>query len=283
MSRPRRRRVVARRRTVGFTLTEVLVALVGAGLLGGVLMALVVSQSRFHLRNEDAVQAAQTTRALFDGMGAEIRGAAPDDLLSATPDTVSIRLPVLRAVVCDSVGPGTADIFVYDSVPATNLRSPWRGTALSEPYGAAFRYEDGFTIASAMSAVAESLCRAAGADRAGLALPRWFRRTSGWAGRFGATPRRGALARIYGRLTYSIRSASTEPGAVAVRRNGQEFATPLAPGAAFEYEMDDGSTRARVVPADLAQVREVRLVAEAIGRNRLGDVRRIVYEMPFRN
>ena len=267
----------------GFTLAEMLIALVGAGLLGGVLVGLIVSQSRFHLRNEDGLQAAQTTRALLDGMGAEVRGAGPGDLLIAAPETVSVRLTVLRAIVCDSVGPGTADVFVYDSVPATNLRSPWRGTAWTAPYSAASRYADGFTPASAISAAAEASCRAAGADRAGLAPGRWFRRTSGWTGRFAATPGRGSLARSYGRLTWSIRPSGVQPGALSVRRNGQEFVTPLGPGAAFEYEMDDGSIRARVGPADLARVREVRLVAAPVGRNRLVAARTLVHRMPFRN
>lgn len=282
MSRPGGRRPDVPR-PAGFTLPELLVALTVASILGALLLALLWSQSRFHLRNEDGLQAAQTARALFDGMGAEIRGVGPGDLMLAAPDTVSIRVAVLRAVVCDSVGPGAADLFVYDSVPATNLRSPWRGTAYSEPYSGIFRYGDGFTPAAVVSAPAEVSCRAAGADRAGLADPRSFRRTSGWTGPFGATPRRGSLASIYGRVTWAIRASSTPPGTVSVRRNGQEFATRLAPGAGFEYAMADGTIRANVGAADLARVRAVRLLATALGRNGLADGRRIVYAMPFRN
>ena len=270
-------------RPAGFTLPELLVALAVASILGAVLLALLWTQSRFHLRNEDGLQAAQTARALFDGMGAEIRGAGPGDLMLATPDTVSIRVAVLRGVVCDSVGPGAADVFVYDSVPATNLRSPWRGTAYAEPYAGVLRYGDGFTPTTAISGPAEASCRSAGADRARLAAARWFRRTTGWAGHFGATPRRGSLASIYGRVTWAIRPSSAPPGTASVRRNGQEFATPLGPNAAFEYGMDDGTVRAQVAAADLARVRDVRLVATTLGRNALADGRRIVYAMPFRN
>ncbi|WP_419163187.1 hypothetical protein [Candidatus Palauibacter sp.] len=267
----------------GFTLAEMLVALAGASLLGAALIGLLASQSRFHLRNEDGIQAAQTTRALLDGMGAEIRGAGSADLLQATPDTVSLRFDVLRTIVCDTVGGGGADLFVYDSVSATNLRSRWRGTAVSGPYAVPWIYADGFTPVSGVSADAEATCRAAGADRANQASARQFRRASGWGGRFGATPPRGALARVYGRLTYSIRASSSEPGTLSIRRNGQEFALPLGPGASFEYGMSDGTTQARVASGDLSRVAEVRLVATAIGRNRLGAGRRISHPMPLRN
>ena len=279
----RRHRAHNAPRQGGFTLAEMLVALVGASLLGGVLIALLWSQSRFHLRNEDGLQAAQTMRALFDGMGAEIRAAGPGDLVRATPDTVSVRLPVLRAVVCDSVGPGRADIFVYDSVRATNLRSSWRGTAWLRPYGAGTRYADGFTPTSVRSAAARAACRAAGADRAGAATAKWFRRASGWGSGFGATPGRGSLAWIYGRVTYAIRASTTQSGTASLRRNGQEFAASLTSAAAFAYVLDDGTVQARVAASDLARVREVRLVATVRGRNRVEDLREITYAMSFRN
>lgn len=273
----------------GFTLAEMLVALTGASLLAGTLLALIWSQSRFHLRNEDVLQATQTSRALRDGMGAEIRGAGPGDLIRAVPDTVSIRLAILKGVVCDSLGSGGADVFVYDSVRATNLRSSWRGTAWAPPYAAGspdttgFRYADGFKPTSATSAAAATSCRAAGADSANQVAAKWFRRTGGWSGAFPATPGRGSIMTVYGRVTYAIRSSTSHSGTVSIRRNGQEFATLLAPSAAFEYVLDDGTIQSRVAASDLGQVREVRLGATAMGRHRLGAQRPFVYAMPFRN
>lgn len=267
----------------GFTLAEMLVALTGASLLAGTLLALIWSQSRFHLRNEDVLQAAQTSRALRDGMGAEIRGAGPGDLIRAAPDTVSIRLAILKGVVCDSLGSGRADVFVYDSVRATNLRSSWRGTAWAPPYAAGFRYADGFKPTSAASASAATSCRAAGADSANQVAAKWFRRTGGWSGAFPATPGPGSIMTVYGRVTYAIRSSTSHSGTVSIRRNGQEFATLLAPSAAFEYVLADGTVRSQVADSVLARVREVRLQATAMGRNRLGAQRPFVYAMPFRN
>lgn len=266
----------------GFTLAEMLVALAGAGLLIGLLVGLLASQSRFHLRNEDAIQASQIARALSEGMGAEIRGAGPGDLLRATPDTVSVRVDVLKAVVCDTVSGGSIDLFAYDST-AANLQSGWRGTALSGPYSAAWVYADGFTPASSVSTAAETACRAAGADRANRLSTRWFRRTSGWSGGFAAMPAPGSLARVYGRLTYAIHSSDAESGTVSIRRNGQEFVSPLESGAAFEYRLSSGAIQARVAPGDLSRVREVRLTGTGVGRNGRAAGRRIVYAMSLRN
>ncbi|MXW56080.1 MAG: hypothetical protein F4Z59_05185, partial [Gemmatimonadales bacterium] len=221
------------RRQGGFTLAEMLVALTGAGLLIGLLIGLLGSQSAFHLRNEDTIRASQIARALSDGLGAEIRAAGPADLLLATPDTVSIRVDVLRAVVCGT-GRGSIDLFVYDSI-AANPQSGWRGTASSGPYSATWVYADGFTPVFGVSAAAEAACRAAGADRANRMPTRWFRRTSGWSGGLAPMPVPGSLARIYGRLTYAIHRSDSEPGTASIRRNGQVFASPLESGSAFEY------------------------------------------------
>lgn len=282
MSVPRRLAPAGDCRQAGFTLAEMLVALAGAGLLIGLAIGLLASQSRFHLRNEDAIQASQIARALSDGMGVEIRGAGPGDLLLATPDTVSLRVDVLKAVVCGTAGGGSIDLFAYDST-AANLQSGWRGTALSGPYSAAWIYADGFTPASSVSTAAETACRAAGADRANRVSTRWFRRTSGWNGGFATLPAPGSLARVYGRLTYAVHPSDSVPGRMSIRRNGQEFVSPLESGAAFEYRLSSGAIQARVASGDLSRVREVRLIGAAVGRNGRAAGRRVVYAMSLRN
>ena len=267
----------------GFTLAEMLVSLAGASLLGGLLLAIVASQSRFHLHNEDAVMASRTIRALADGMAAEIRSAGPSDLLLATPDTVSLRFDVSRTVVCDTVGGATADLFAYDSVAATNLRTSWRGTAVLEPYAAEWLYADDFLPLSGVSSVAASACRAAGADPSSRHPGHAFRRTSGWDGPFGSPPSPGSLVRVYGSLTFAIRPSSSEPGTVSVRRDGQEFATHLEPGTRFEYRLANGMIQDRVAGADLPNVREVRVIGTALGRNGRGRGRTMAYAIRLHN
>lgn len=283
MSTPRHTGPAQDARRGGFTLVEMLVALAAASLVGGVLIGILASQSRFHLRHEDAVHASQAARALADGMGAEIRGASPADLLIAAPDTLSLRVDVLRAVVCDTVGGNAADLFAFDSVAATNLSSSWRGTAVSGPYAAEWVYADGFAPGSVVSAAAEAACRATGADPANQVPARWFRRASGWRGGFAAAPEPGSLARVYGRLTYAIRPSTSDPGAISIRRNGQELVARLEAGATFEYGLADGTVRRSVAAGELSRVRRVRFIGTALGRNGRGAGRQVVYVMPLRN
>ncbi len=267
----------------GFTLVEVLVALVGASLLSGALMALLMRQSRFQIRVDETVHAEQTVRVLADGMAAELRGASSQDILRADPDGFGIRFDVARAVVCDTVAGGGADLFAYDTVPAPNVPPRFRGTAVSGPYDGPFTYADGFVPGSSPSAAAEGICRARGADSRGMAPSAAFRRTTGWTAAFGSLPVRGSVVRTYGALTYTLAPSGSQSGAVSVRRNGQEYATPLAAGAGFEYVMADGTIRSQVGSGNFLNVREVRLVATAMGRTPGVATRSVVYEMPLRN
>jgi len=268
----------------GFTVVEVLVAIAIAGLLSGVLVSTLSNQSRLQSEQDDVQLIEQTTRAIADGLVAEIRAAGPGDIIQAEPDRFVVRTDIARAVVCETLPGGEVDLFVYDSVPAANVPRAFRGTAFSGPYDGSFTYADGFLpTTSPSSSAAAATCRANGSDTAGVAGSSAFLRTSGWAAGFASPPVRGSVVRTYGSLTYELSPATSQPGSIAIRRNLQEFATPLAPGAVFEYVLANGTTVSRVGPGNFASVREVRLIATAIGRTPAVAGRSLVYEVPLRN
>lgn len=281
MTIPTRRH--ARAGVQGFTLVEVLITIVVAGVLGGALMTLVIGQQRFYAKSDNALLAQQNIRAAVDLMAAELRMASPDDIIQASSDSVVVRFDILRAVICDTLGGGQADIFVYDSVGNTNLPSAFRGTAYSGPYDSAFVYADAFTSTSSTSAPAKATCQANGADPNGTAANSDFRRTSGWAAQYGVTPLRGSLIRWYGALTYRFGSSTTISGADAIWRNGQELVTPFETGAAFQYVMANGSIQNSVNSATLANIREIRLVMTATGDGPFNVRRPVTYDIPLRN
>lgn len=271
-------------RARGFTLIEMLITLVAAGVIGGAVTGLFRAQHGFYGKTDGTLAAMQNLRASLDLMSAEIRMAGPADLLLAGPASVALRFDLTRGVVCDTLAGGEAELFVYDSVASANVPAAFRGTAYAGPYDGAYVYADGFTPVSSVSTGARASCRGAGADPSATAAASSFRRTSGWTAAYGVTPRPGSLVRSYGRLEYSF-GRSTSAGGDALRRNGQELATPFEAGARFEYLMDDGTVQASVVRASLANVRAVRVVAVAVGDagNPYGVRRAIAYEIPLRN
>lgn len=268
---------------VGFTIVELMVTLTVAGVLGMAILALVLGQNRFYGHSDDVIYAQQSLRAAMDLMASELRMAGPGDVLAATPDSVSMRFDLVRAVVCDSTAADETTLFVYDSVSNANLPAGFRGTAYSDPYDSAFVYGDGWTGTSTVgSAGAKTDCTDRGAPSDGESWA--YRRVTGWPGEFGDVPNRGSLVRVYGRLTYRLGASGFSPG-MAVWRNSQELVSPFEEGGRFRYVLDDGSVQTTVSAADLDRIRAIRIEVTAVGdgTNRF-DVRRpIDYEVPLRN
>lgn len=261
MTGPRRSRGAGR----GFTLVELLAGLTLAGLVAAAVVGVLLGQHDFYGEVGDRAHARQGSRAAADLIAGELRLASSSDLLAAEPDSVSLRLDVLRAVVCGPAvsAPGRVAVYVFDTVVNPNVPAAFRGWAYAEP-GGPWRHVDGAPLAVATGA-GRSECVGRGAP-AGEAS--WkYRTVGGWrlAGSFGAAPGRGALVARYGRLTYSVEASGSYPRGEAVYRNSQELAAPFAEGGRFRYLLADGTVASRVPSADLAGVRAVRLEATALG------------------
>lgn len=254
-------------RSAGFTLVELLVAVVAAGLLGTAVTALLVRQSRFYERNEARTRVRQGLRAAGDLLAAELRGTGPGDVIAAAPGSVSVRFDLLRAVVCDArPADGSTAVYVYDSVGGANLEPGFRGYALSDPGGSGWRVRDGASLATSAGS-ARTACVSRGAPDRPEA---WrYRRVAGWrtAGGFDSLPAPGALLTRYGRLTYRLAPSGFDDG-LGLWRNRQELISPFRGGSAFAYVLDDGTVRSGVGPADLGRVRGLRLRLEPAGGER---------------
>jgi len=245
----------------GFSLHELLVAVTVATVIGGALISLIRSQSRYYGRQEDTVVAQQNIRAVYDLMGAEVRSASGADFLVAGPDSFAVRSDVSRAVVCDSTGPDEAVVFVYDSVAAANLPPGFRGVAISPPVDSTWAFADGAALAVLDTGSGpRAICAGAGAPAA--APDNRYRRLAGFGTAFPAgAPPRGTLLRFYGRLTFSF---TIGRGLSSLRRNSQELATPFG-GAAFSYRLSDGSVDSAPATGRLSDVVEVLVSGTTFG------------------
>ncbi len=265
-------------RSAGFTLVEVLITIVVAGVLGAALMGLVLGQQRFYGHSDDTIIAQQNLRAAMDLMATELRMASPTDVMVARSDSVAVRFDILRGVVCDTSA-AQATVFVYDSVASANLPAGFRGTAYSGAYDSTFVYADGFTPTSSGSGAAKTTCTGNGAP-AGYPNSS-YRTASGWPG---VVPARGSLLRWYGALAYSF-GPSNSNNWDALWRNGVELVTPFEVGAVFRYVMANGSVQNNVAGGQLQNIRQIRVMAAATGDgvNRFGVRRPLTYDIPLRN
>ncbi len=249
----------------GVTLVELLTGLALAGLVAAAVVGVLLDQHDFYARSSDRAHARQGVRAAADLISSELRLASSADLLAAEPDSVSLRLDVLRAVVCGAATgtPDRVSAFVFDTVTNPNVPPGFRGWAYADP-GGPWRHVDGAPLTISVGDGRIRCAEGGAPDRA----PGWrYRAVGGWNldGSFASVPARGAVLTRYGRLTYSIETSGSYSGGRAIHRNSQELAAPFAGGARFRYVLSDGTVVARVASADLRRVRAVRLSATALG------------------
>ena len=77
----------------GFSLPELLVAMVIAGIIGVALARLIINQSRFVSSQDNLMRARSGARAAFNVLMDELRATTPGGLLDATRDSVTLRVP----------------------------------------------------------------------------------------------------------------------------------------------------------------------------------------------
>jgi prepilin-type N-terminal cleavage/methylation domain-containing protein len=112
----------------GFSLAELMVALVIAGVIGIALTRLLINQSRFVAAQDGYMRARAGARAGLNVMLAELRGVTWGGLTAATADSVTVRVPFAFGVTCTQPSGGYQAIalFPYDSAAyATATLSGW--------------------------------------------------------------------------------------------------------------------------------------------------------------
>lgn len=272
---------VGRGGTAGFSLVELLVATVLAAIIGGAVLSLILRQNQFYAQHGEYVYAEQTVRATGELVAAELRMAAPADLLAATADSVAIRYDTYQAVVCEEAsGVDEATLFVFDSVTNANLQGTL-GYAVSAPADSAHTYDDGWSPTVDITGTAKTTCTDRGAPDV---ADGWrYRTLAGWSSSsLGGVPARGSYVRKYGELSYHFDPSSFASG-TALWRNNQELVSPFQSGAAFSYVMAGGDTLS--APATLEDVRGIRITATAFGEDdaRVDATRELDFTIWLRN
>jgi prepilin-type N-terminal cleavage/methylation domain-containing protein len=245
----------------GFSLAELLVAMVVMGLLGVALVTIMVNDSRF-VSNQDAMlEARGTGRAVMQSMIAELHMVGDKGLVAAAKDSVRIRLPYSFGMACRTAG-GTT---VATMMPGDSLMY-----ATAVPEGLAWRdpSSGSFTDPSLITGIS-----VAASTNTAACTPDSIRQVPGSrliaiSGIPGVNlPPSGSLLYLYQTVTYKFATSSDVPGRRGLWRKAgagayEELAAPFDSTAIFAFLMGPFmtvDTRASVGAAALDSVRGLQL------------------------
>jgi prepilin-type N-terminal cleavage/methylation domain-containing protein len=277
---PTRRTWRARR---GFTLVELMVAIVMLGVVVGALLAVVVEQQRFYDGASEVMEVRDNLRRIGDLLPAELRGVAPrdGDIYAMTDAMIDFRAPSGSSIICE-INNGRTVI----AVPPVSLSSDagltsWTARPLMSD--SLFIFDPRDTLVDTMIANRINAAPSSGS----CPTTTGFTSTSAEASAavafvlsdtLSATIPIGAPIRFYRRTRYSLYQASDGqwylgyrdfvPARTPAWTEIQPVAGPLMPYAAsgatglrFTYRDSLGTALTSIT--DAARVRSIEIVARA--------------------
>jgi prepilin-type N-terminal cleavage/methylation domain-containing protein len=261
----------------GFTLIEMLVALIISGIVVGTIFQLLVGQGRFVERQSAREEVQQNTRAALELISSELRTLpAGDGLILATSDSLTMRVVRIWGVVCAAGGGSSLDV-VFPSIPGVSF-APNLGTGVVVRLGSEWSGSVRLTAAGNASASCNGEALGTGVERRTLSLSGTPQSSDGTL-----LPAVGDLVYIHDQVTYRSGTSAAVPGLWIQRRIGegagssnQPFAGPiLESGLRFEY-FTAGSSVPLATPVSAAvrpDVARIAVVVESVSRNFQGEAR----------
>lgn len=282
----------ALRAPTGFTLVEMLIALVITGIMAGAVISLLMGQNQFYGSTDDAVFAEQNLRATSDLLSSELRSIyaaeGPDsDVVTAQSDELTFRVDRKRGVVCGE-NSGDVYVFLFSEASAPNVKSSGQGHAIREAFASStWSYDSWDPMSTTMDratgtgSTIVSTCEGNGGPTATSQNYDQFVAFRDWAV---TLPENGSILRIYGEVSYTFGPSDFGSG-TAIFRNGQELAAPFESDAGFSYVMTGGGVQSSVGSSAWDDIDRVRISATAVGEgpNRYDVTRDLQFDIPLKN
>jgi len=242
----------------GFSLAELMVALVIAGIVGAALTRLMINQSRCVATQDGLMRARSGARAGFNVIVQELRMVTPAGLLAAAPDSVTARVPFAFGVACSQPSGGQQAILLLPFDSANFASASLTGFAWRDSTGA-YQFVEPATLTNGSGP--SSACT--GVTPSPIAVP------AGWLvvyvspNDLATLP--GAALYLYQTVRYEIAPSAELPGRRALWRTvvgtgtREELVTPFDTTSRFSFLVENRLTAQAGVPAVLDSVRGLRL------------------------
>jgi len=256
-----RARNVSRR---GFTLVETLIALVLSSFVIALASHSFLVQNQFYALQTLRVGVQDNARAATELVAREVRNTAKDGVVVAGARTLTVRSPMVVAMVCYRQGSPNADVLSEGgqsaletgAVASVALRNDSTWEYVSSTWAAL----DG----SDTNAAAD--CESNGADTVGARDE--FYRLIGLNTLFAGGLQTGDAVMLFRETTFSIRTSELDPTTLGLFRADHggtaiEFATGIDTTAQFQYRTSAGSYVDTVSAGSLSDVDAVRLVLDS--------------------
>ena len=243
----------------GFTLVELLIATIVAGILGTALARLLVNDSRFVARQEAMLSSRGTSRTAMNWMATELRMISDSGLVGASSDSVSIRVPYAFGVICER----WSNLLVVSLMPTDSL-----SYAIAVPDGLAWRRSSGhYQTIPGVGVSASSDSAACTVDSIRVIPDGRLVGLSGTPAGAPHQPPAGSIGYLYQIVTYKFAASLDLPGRVGLWRKAasaayEELVAPFDTAAGFGFLVGSSFDALDNPPADLETVSglELRLI-----------------------
>lgn len=229
----------------GFTLVELLVALVVSSIVAGVVFQALIGQTRFARSQTAREEVQQNARIALEIIASELRGVATGGVTAAGPQFLRFRLPRAWGAICN-VQSGSLAVLFPAGVGAT-FRSPGFDSLAVVPIPGTASYLHNVPDVTS-TAAADAVTRCNGALLPDPPAQQTANVNEARARIFTATPavaNTGTMVYVYDAVRYDIGESSNTLGVQGywIRRNSQPLAGPVnaATGLQFVYRLRDNS------------------------------------------
>ena len=242
-------------RRPGFSLAEITVALLIAGIIGIALARLIINQSRFVSQQDGMLRARAGSRAALNILSGDLRAVTDSGLVQASADSITVRAPYAFGVACQQ----TLGMRVVSLLPTDS--SLYRSSRAS---GYAWRDSTGAYVFVQPAIVLGGTCSTPAPYITTLGEAGWTARSVAVALNDPRTPV-GAVVYLYQLVRYAFAPSVEIPGRRALWRTvlstgaRDELVTPFDSSAKFLFLVGNAHTVQAAPPAVLDSVRGIRV------------------------